>query len=1156
MKNFRLGLVFSVIFSVLTLGLTNPGNAVTGPTLTMQSVSGLTSLNSDLVDQNFGINAEIGHLQRSGFFYFGEFGELIANENFGTATIVSERPFRVQYTIKKGRVWSDGVAITAADLLVHHITCSSKYASIASLITPIADSSKADFNSSCYGGTYDQRVVAIPKVSSDKLSITVEYDKFFPGWAQVSPMPFPAHALVLISEGKSTLSGVTEADLPKAQFEKAVEGYDRRALQTYARIWSSGYNLTNISKTTNPLLLVSNGGYIVESAVANQSISLVYNEKYNSGPQVQGIARINYRVISDGNTALQALRNGEIDLLSGLPTAEYLSSLRNLSNVRIFNYNLATYEHLDLRVSAARSGGQPYSGIFAGDSARAQELRRAFLLAFPRDEIIEKVIAPINSQAKRLDSLFFRMGETNYSNVVSKNGINFFTKDSQSLRETQALEIVKRYFPSASSANPQAKVNLLWGTPTNARRLAMIQIAKNSLARAGFDLNAPGLTSWASQLSSSGYDAAIFAWARGDDSPERNLDYYCTDCGNNYMGYSDASLDNSLSTIRGTNLSENSLVNTLVAAENQIYKNAWSIPLYQHPALYAANSSLVNFKPGSNSLPGIWNYWELTLPGAKPFELFVASSTSNTSTDNSSNNNSATQASHQNGWTYINWSTEILGTRGSIEQKFVPLALGQVAVDPPRWVGSNILDFCWEKLPEYGTGKACGRVGWGFWSQSGDILNGNFDFAIYDGVDFVKINSTKGSTCERLGSSGNLSTAHNITCWTGVRIIPNHTYAIKMFADTEYGVNWWQAELTNETTGDVYSLGRIKSLINDNAKKLASAVVAVAYTGTPKSCDDVPIIDTFMTNLIINGKQSAYAGYETGKCVKAIVSPNETSKGGYALRMGGEKPETRQLTAASIQISSSNVKPTSTKPTTPSFSGVNFVGNKINVAVNIGSNAASRPDKVYLVAPKLGITAANPLPGSISGSNATWSIDFDKLLGGTMIPLEVVSEKDGVKSDPVSASYQAPAITASTTSVPPTPTNFKSRIVGRSAVVTAEVSIKAGALATNAYLVSKNLGFTSARPLKGEVAGSKIIAEIDVKPSMAGKKYPVSIYVTNSKGKSKSLEGMVSIPKAPSVPKIPNVAPKPNAPTTVICVRSNQTRTFAGTNCPPGWEQP
>jgi hypothetical protein len=262
--------------------------------------------------------------------------------------------------------------------------------------------------------------------------------------------------------------------------------------------------------------------------------------------------------------------------------------------------------------------------------------------------------------------------------------------------------------------------------------------------------------------------------------------------------------------------------------------------------------------------------------------------------------------------------------------------------------------------------------------------------------------------------------------------------------------------------------------------------------------------------------------------------------------MGGEKPETRQLTAASIQISSSNVKPTSTKPTTPSFSGVNFVGNKINVAVNIGSNAASRPDKVYLVAPKLGITAANPLPGSISGSNATWSIDFDKLLGGTMIPLEVVSEKDGVKSDPVSASYQAPAITASTTLVPPTPTNFKSRIVGSSAVVTAEVSIKAGALATNAYLVSKNLGFTSARPLKGEVAGSKIIAEIE---------YPVSIYVTNSKGKSKSLEGMVSIPKAPSVPKIPNVAPKPNATATVICVRSSQTRTFAGTKCPPGWEQ-
>ena len=499
----------------------------------------------------------------------------------------------------------------------------------------------------------------------------------------------------------------------------------------------------------------------------------------------------------------------------------------------------------------------------------------------------------------------------------------------------------------------------------------------------------------------------------------------------------------------------------------------------------------------------------------------------------------------------MNWSPQVLGPKGSLEQKFVPMALGQVATNPPRWVGANNLDFCWEKLSQYGAGTSCGRIGWGFWSQSGDALIGNFDFALYDGVDFVTLNTTPGSTCARLGPSGNLSSANNITCWVGIRILPNNTYALKLFADTSYGDNWWRASLTNETTGEGFFLGRIKSLINDNDKKLASTVVRISYSGVPKGCDDVPTIDTYMTNLVINGTQSAYAGYKAGSCVKALVSPNELSQGGYALRMGGGNPEIRQLTGKNILVSAANTQPVSSKPTTPSFSGINFVGNKINLSVNIGSNAANLPDKVYLVAPKLGILTGKPLAGTIAGNIATWSLGFNKSLAGALIPFEITSEKNGVKSDPATASYQAPTVAVAITSVPPTPSKFKSLIIGSSAVITAEVKIQAGALATNAYLVSKELGFSSARPLKGELAGSKIIAEIPINASMAGKKYPVSIYVTNSKGKSKSLAGVVSIPKAPSTPKAPTTAPDQ---TKVSCKKGAQEREFDG-SCPPGWEE-
>jgi hypothetical protein len=260
-------------------------------------------------------------------------------------------------------------------------------------------------------------------------------------------------------------------------------------------------------------------------------------------------------------------------------------------------------------------------------------------------------------------------------------------------------------------------------------------------------------------------------------------------------------------------------------------------------------------------------------------------------------------------------------------------------------------------------------------------------------------------------------------------------------------------------------------------------------------------------------------------------------------------------TGTTNSSASSSSKP---KPDMPSFSGINLVGNKINVNVNLGSASANRPDKVYLVAPKLGINASNPLVGKIVGSTASWSIDFDSLLGGTMIPLEIVAERDGVSSDPLAISYQAPLATDATKakSVPIAPKNFKSRIIGNSAVISVEATVKAGSLATGAHLFSNSLGITKSKALKGDVVGTKALIEVPIKASMAGKRYPVTIFLTNDKGESKPLSATLSIPAAPKTPSLPTAIPVPKVPPrTVICSRSNQTRAFEGENCPPGWEK-
>jgi len=247
------------------------------------------------------------------------------------------------------------------------------------------------------------------------------------------------------------------------------------------------------------------------------------------------------------------------------------------------------------------------------------------------------------------------------------------------------------------------------------------------------------------------------------------------------------------------------------------------------------------------------------------------------------------------------------------------------------------------------------------------------------------------------------------------------------------------------------------------------------------------------------------------------------------------------------------------KPATPSFSGVNFSGNKINIDINLGSGSSNRPDKVYLVAPKLGILATNPMPGKINGGNASWSIDFDKLLGGTAIPLQIVAERDGVASDPLIGTYQAPSISevVATKSVPGAPRNLKSRIVGDSALLTVDAPIKTGSLATGVRLISSSLGITKAKSLKGEIVGDKGFIEVPIRQSMLGKKYPIVIYFVNSKGESKPLNGTIAIPSPTRVPSVPTtIASVPRTPPkTVICTRANQTRAFEGEACPPGWEK-
>jgi len=159
----------------LSVGAIAPAQSATKSTVTLLSSGDITSLNSGTSDGNTSYNGTVGSLTGMGFQYYNSDTELVANTAFGTMKIVKQaaKDFQIQYTVKKGQTWSDGTPINAEDLLLTHIVASDKYSKDAGLGDPASADTKPAFDAVGYGGTYGTHVVGLPKVSADKMSLTV-----------------------------------------------------------------------------------------------------------------------------------------------------------------------------------------------------------------------------------------------------------------------------------------------------------------------------------------------------------------------------------------------------------------------------------------------------------------------------------------------------------------------------------------------------------------------------------------------------------------------------------------------------------------------------------------------------------------------------------------------------------------------------------------------------------------------------------------------------------------------------------------------------------------------------------------------------------------------------------------------------------------------
>lgn len=588
-----------------------PAHAATKTTVVMTEPTPINSLNYSVNNMNLAANEDLTYPTGFGFYYADNQKNVVPNTKFGSWKIAKNgaTDFEVAYTINPGQIWDDGAPITAVDLLLSHVVSSGAYSKAAGLGDPQSKDGSA-FDSGGYGGVYDSHVSGNPVLSADKMTLTVKYDARIPDWQLYAPGVSPVHALELLAAGRKGLPSVAEANAATDKFLADFTSKNTASLKAMGAIWSKSYNISTVNASTNPLLLVGNGDFRIDTCVDQVSCTLVIDQKTNgtSGPKTTGIEKIVFRYDVADTSAPQALGNKEVDLYQGQPTADAVAQLKAVKGISLLAAPLSTYEQISMRVGSGTGG--TYTGPFAGESAKAIATRKAFLLALPREDMVAKVVAPVQPNAIVLNSRFVLPDSgAAYTAQVAGNGSSIYTAGTQASRTAQAVRIMQQYYGNDFLKHP-IQVHTLFRN--NARRTAEFELYKAAEAAVGFNMFGPGIPDWSKHTSDDAYDVNIYAWGNGLPVQVGDCPQVQTTGGNNHYGWSNATIDKACADLGASALSTASRNAKWVQVERAMLTEAYTIGLFQWPGVTAVNADLKNVKPSSITPNLVWNYWEWT----------------------------------------------------------------------------------------------------------------------------------------------------------------------------------------------------------------------------------------------------------------------------------------------------------------------------------------------------------------------------------------------------------------------------------------------------------------------------------------------------------------------------------------------------------------
>ena len=550
------------------------------------------SYNEATGNGNSTANAVIKYMTVAGFQYYNDTPELVKDESFGTIEKLEDDPLTVKYTINEDAQWSDEVPVDAADLLLQWAADSGQYnegeIEYDEESGAIVEHENLYFDAAAIGGGLSN-VTEIPEVGDDGRSITLVYDTPFVDWEVALAAPtVPAHVVAMKA------LEVEDAQEAKDTLIKALQDKDTETLKPVADFWNSGFDFSDLPD--DPSLYLSSGPYVLsELSSADAFVTLTANPNYK-GDLKPKVETVTVRYNEDPLAQVQALQNGELDIINPQVTADVITALDGVEGVTVTKGSDATYEHIDLTMN---NGGPFDPATYGGDAEKAKLVRQAFLLTIPRQEVIDKIIKPLNPDAEVRNSLTRVPGSDGYDDIVGSNGSDFYAEADPA----KAKELL-----AEAGVTTPVDVRFLY-SKVNARRVAEFQLFTEAAGDGGFNLIDNGDPDWSQMLGSGTYDASLFGWQSTSLGVSESAANFRADGGNNFQGYANEEVDALYDELEQEFDSAKQL-EILGQIEKVIWDDAASITIFQFPGVVANSDKVTSVKNGVLSPSVFWNYWE------------------------------------------------------------------------------------------------------------------------------------------------------------------------------------------------------------------------------------------------------------------------------------------------------------------------------------------------------------------------------------------------------------------------------------------------------------------------------------------------------------------------------------------------------------------